>query len=192
MNDVLSGLPLSIITPADIGIVTEPVEHGETYQDNAILKATHYAGIAHMPTLADDSGIIVDALHNELGVHTRRWGAGPKATDQEWIDFFLKRMHKESNRQARFVCCLAYIDTAGTTHIFEGVCNGVITLTLEAAYLPGLPISACFRPEGHDRVYSAMSVEQKNAVSHRGQALQKFLAFLTHELSTENCSVLVV
>ncbi len=178
MSEVLSDIPLTIKTPADFGITDSPHEHGETYRDNAIIKAAHYFELARVPTLADDSGIVIDALKNELGVQTRRWGAGADASDQEWIDFFLKRMETETNKQATFICCLAYIDASGETHIFEGECKGVITKTLEASYLPGLPISACFKPDGYDTVYSAMSVEQKNSVSHRGQALQKLHDFL--------------
>jgi XTP/dITP diphosphohydrolase len=161
IGEVLHDLQITIKTPADFGITDAPHEHGETYRDNAIIKASYYHEIGNIPTLADDSGIVVHALNDELGVQTRRWGAGPDATDQEWIEFFLKRMEAESNRRATFVCCLAYIDAANETHVFEGLCEGVITKTLEADYLPGLPISACFKPDGYDCVYSAMSIEQK-------------------------------
>lgn len=178
IGEVLHDLSLTIKTPADFGITDSPHEHGETYRDNAIIKATFYHEAAKIPTLADDSGIIVDSLKNELGVQTRRWGAGPDASDEEWIEFFLERMKRERNRRATFVCCLAFIDAAGETHVFEGTCDGVITSTLEAEYLPGLPISACFKPEGYGVVYSAMNTEQKNSTSHRGRALQKLCEFL--------------
>ncbi len=173
IGEVLSDLPITLKTPADFGITDSPHEHGETYRDNAIIKATFYHEIAGIPTLADDSGILVHALKDELGVQTRRWGAGPDASDQEWIDFFLERMKREKNRAATFVCALAYIDSTGATHVFEGTCEGEITMTLEASYLPGLPISGCFRPHGYSEVYSAMNIEQKNSTSHRGQALKK-------------------
>jgi XTP/dITP diphosphohydrolase len=178
IGEVLSGLSVEIKTPTDFSITEQPHEHGETYRDNAVIKATYYGELAKIPTLADDSGIIVEALGNELGVQTRRWGAGQEASDKEWIEFFLQRMKKEKNKRARFVCCLAYIDNIGEMKTFEGVCEGVITETLEAEYLPGLPISACFRPDGYDAVYSAMNLAQKNEVSHRGKAMQQFKAFL--------------
>lgn len=182
MGEVFAGLPVTLKTPADFGIAEEPHEHGETYRDNAIIKATFYHERARIPTLADDSGIVVEALAGELGVQTRRWGAGPEATDEEWIEYFLKRMQKEKNKRARFVCSLAYVDPSGEIACFEGTCDGVITDTLEAEYLPGLPISACFRPDGFDAVYSAMSIEQKNSTSHRGRALQKMRDFLRKKL----------
>lgn len=179
IGEVLRGLPITLKTPGDFQITDSPHEHGETYRDNAIIKAAFYHETALIPTLADDSGIVVHALKDELGVQTRRWGAGPEASDQEWIDFFLKRMEQEANRRATFVCCLAYIDITGETHVFEGTCEGEITRTLEADYLSGLPISACFKPDGHAVVYSAMTVEQKNSTSHRGRALLKLRDFLS-------------
>lgn len=182
IGEVLQGLPIDIITPRDLGLTEEPHEHGETYRDNAIIKTTYYHELTRLPTLADDSGIVIDALQNELGVQTRRWGAGADATDEQWIQFFLSRMKKEDNKKARFVCSLAFTDEHGEIACFEGTCDGVITETLEADYLPGLPISACFKPDGFDCVYSAMSIEQKNSTSHRGRALAKMRRFLEQKL----------
>lgn len=177
MREALKDRSFEIISPGQLGITDVLHEEGSTFEENARQKALFYFERANIPTLADDSGIIVEALENELGIHTRRWGAGQSATDQEWIEYFLKRMKKESNKRARFICCLCFIDEAGKKHLFEGACDGTITETLEAKYLPGLPISACFKPDGFDRVYSALSIEEKNAISHRGKALQKFIDF---------------
>lgn len=179
MTEALSGLPLTIKTPTDLGITESPHETGDTFQDNALEKARFYYERSKMPTLADDSGIIVEALKDELGIHTRRWGAGPTASDSEWIEFFLERMRHEKNKKAEFICVLAFIDESGNEHLFEGQCKGVITDTLEADYLPGLPISACFKPDGYEAVYSAMKLEQKNSASHRGKALQSLRHFLS-------------
>lgn len=183
IGECFAGLPIEIKTPADFGITESPHEHGTTYRDNAVIKATYYHELANIPTLADDSGIVVHALKDELGVQTRRWGAGPDASDREWIEFFLKRMAKEKNKRAQFVCTLALIGEDGELETFEGTCDGVITDTLEADYLPGLPISACFRPDGFTLVYSGMSIEQKNSTSHRGRALKKTREFLNRALS---------
>lgn len=178
MQEGLKTLPLKLVQPGDIGFSDVPHEEGNTFEENALQKARFYFERANLPTLADDSGILVEALQHELGIHTRRWGAGPQASDQEWVDYFLRRMRHEKNKRARFVCCLCYIDQKGEEHFFEGTCDGTITDILEAEYLPGLPISACFKPDGFDKVYSALSVEEKNRVSHRGRAMQKFTDFL--------------
>jgi XTP/dITP diphosphohydrolase len=177
ISEALSGMDIRCIGAHDAGILEEPVETGATFEENALQKARFYYQRSGLPTLADDSGIIVEALQSELGIHTRRWGAGADATDEEWITFFLNRMKRESNKRARFVCVLAYIDEEGKEFLFEGRCDGVITESLEAEYLPGLPISGCFKPYGYDCVYSAMKVEQKNSTSHRGRAVEKFRDF---------------
>lgn len=183
MREALNGLNLGIVTPQDLHITETPIEEGETFADNAREKAWFYHQWSGLPTLADDSGILVEALQHELGIHTRRWGAGPDASDHHWISFFLDRMRDEPNKQARFVCSLCYIDSAGKEHLFEGTCDGVITRDLEADFLPGLPISACFKPNGYELVYSALPIEEKNRISHRGQALLKYMKFIQSQIS---------
>lgn len=179
IKESLNGLPLEILIPEHIGIVESPKEAGETFEANARAKARWYfERSGGVPTLADDSGIIVEALRDELGIHTRRWGAGPDASDHHWIEFFLERMRTESNKRATFMCVLCYIDSEGREHTFEGTCDGVITDELEADYLPGLPISACFRPNNQGAVFSAISIDQKNSTSHRGRALALFRTFI--------------
>lgn len=181
ISDVLGDLGMELLSPADLQISIDPEETGSTFAENALLKARHF--FEHggtVPTIADDSGIIIEALEGELGIHTRRWGAGADASDEEWIEYFLKRMEQEQNRKARFVCNLAYIDKDKNEHLFEGVCEGIITPTLEADYLPGLPISACFKPHGFNVVYSGMTIDQKNSISHRGRAVQQLRQFLSH------------
>ncbi|MBU0458212.1 non-canonical purine NTP pyrophosphatase [Patescibacteria group bacterium] len=173
ISESLSGLELDFITPKDLGIESDPEETGADFKENAILKAKHFNSLSSLPTIADDSGIIVDALQDELGLHTRRWGAGPEASDEEWIEYFLDRMKSEPNKKASFICTLAYVDHNNDLHLFEGECHGMITESLEADYLPGLPISACFRPEGLTQVFSSLTLDQKNSTSHRGRASQK-------------------
>lgn len=175
----LTGLPCAITTPSHLSQIPHPPEEtGSTCQKNALIKARFYYKRTGLPTLSDDSGLIVEALKDELGLHTRRWGAGPHASDEEWVIYFLNRMKEESNKTAIFTCTLAYIDQRGAEHLFEGRCMGTITQELEADYLPGLPISACFKPEGYTKVYSALLTDEKNSISHRGKALQKFKEYI--------------
>lgn len=181
IGEVLSELGVNLIAPKDLDIEGDPEETGETYEDNAILKAKYFRAESKMPTIADDSGIVIEALAGELGVKTRRWGAGANATDEEWITYFLDRMKSEENKRASFISTIAYIDDNDQIHTFEGRCDGIITETLEADYLPGLPISACFIPDGYDKVFSALPVEEKNRISHRGYAAHKFKDFLEEQ-----------
>lgn len=171
--EVMHDLPYEIVSSGDLGLNDDLVEDGETYQENALKKVEHYQGQTGLITLAEDSGIVVDALAGELGVKTRRWGAGENATDEEWIDFFLKRLEDvpDEKRTARFICCAALMDEKGNVEYFVGETEGVLTRDLQAPIYKGLPISSCFRPEGFQKVYAALTVDEKNRVSHRGKAM---------------------
>lgn len=184
IGEALRHLSVELINPLSVGIAEGPSEEGSTYAENALTKARFYHRHGKLPSIADDSGIHVEALAGELGIRTRRWGAGEHASDDEWIRHFLKRMESESNRRARFVCALAYVDAEGREHLFEGISDGAITQTLEADYLPGLPISGCFKPDGFDTVFSALTIEQKNSTSHRGRAVKKLAEFLSLNLDS--------
>ncbi len=167
------------VSLTELGITQDCVEDGETFEENALKKAYFYAERSQLPTITDDSGIIVDALKDELGVRTRRWGAGERANDEQWMDYFMKRMELESNRGAEFVCAAAYVDfhrfPKGT--VFKGETRGELTLQLEAPIHAGIPLSSVFKPEGMDRVYSQLSFEEKARLSHRGKAFSQLLAF---------------
>lgn len=167
-------LPFEFVSLNDLNINEDVEESGETYAENAKIKSEFFHKLSRLPTIADDSGIHVDALDKELGVKTRRWGAGPDASDDEWIDYFMNRMSQETNRKAEFICNAAFTHK-GETQTVEGITHGVIVEKLEAEYLPGLPLSAVFKPNGCEHVYSALSIEEKNHISHRGKALKKLL-----------------
>ena len=173
----LAHLPLKLISLKEVNLtVPDYVEDGKTYAENAFKKAQYAAQKTGLMTLADDSGIVVNALKNELGVKTRRWGAGAEASDQEWINYFLKRMEfcPDEKRTATFICNLCLVDEKGNIlKKFVGKTKGKITKTLEAPIHPGIPLSSCFVPEGFNKVYIALSTEKKNQLSHRGKALHQ-------------------
>lgn len=161
----------------ELGIQDECEETGTTYQENALLKARFYSEMTGLPTITDDSGIQVEALKDELGVQTRRWGAGAKATDEEWLQFFLKRMESETDRRAEFVCVAALFHE-GKGLCFEGQTFGEITLLPEASLQAGIPLSSVFKPLGAATVYSAMDAEEKSQLSHRAKAFFKLRDYL--------------
>jgi len=171
--EVLSGVPYEVKSSGELGLNDDCVEDGVTYRENALKKVQHYAAQTGFLTLAEDSGIVVDALEGELGVKTRRFGAGERASDEEWIEYFLDVLKDvpDTERTARFICCGALMDEEGEVRYFEGKTEGVITAGLEAPIYRGLPISSCFRPVGFEKVYAALSVAEKNRVSHRGKAM---------------------
>lgn len=166
-----------LVSLSDLGIREEYPEEGSTFEANALGKARFYHELSGLPTVADDSGLFVDALGDELGVKTRRWGAGEQASDEEWLNFFMRRMEKEPERRARFVCVAAYAD-GEQEMAFEGETQGQITLTVEAPIQPGIPLSSVFKADGCAIVYSALSPAEKAQWSHRGKAFAQLLHFL--------------
>lgn len=158
------------------------MEDGDTHSANAYKKASYYAskvGGDFDFVLGEDSGIYVGALAEELGVQTRRWGAGAEASDEDWLEYFMRRMESESDRSAKFVCSACLIGN-GVAEYFEGETLGKIVNEKQAEILPGLPLSSVFLPEGYDKVYAALSREEKNAISHRGRAINKLKKFLNN------------
>lgn len=180
MMEVLRDLNCKFYSLKDLDISSDVEEDGETFEDNALKKAKFFYQLAEgLPVIAEDSGIIVDALPGELGVKTRRWGAGGDATDEEWINFFLARMKDvpTDDRGASFICCSVFYD-GNEPIFFHGKTDGVITKGLEAPIRGGLPLSSCFIPQGYKQVYAALSEQEKNLISHRGKALHALRAFL--------------
>lgn len=183
ISEVLGALPIELLALRDLKLDDEVEERGSTHEDNAVLKARHFYRKAGLPTLGEDSGIHVDAFPGELGVQTRRWEGLHHASDEEWIEYFLKKMQRVplQKRRAKFVCAAALVwDGVSqiTPRLFTGETRGIITQKLEAPLKPGIPISSCFRPEGCQKVYAALSVEEKNRVSHRGKAMRQVRDFL--------------
>lgn len=180
-QEILSAiLPLEeieFVTLDDLGIRAEVPETGTSYAENALQKARGYFELGGLPVIAEDSGVEISALAGELGYNTRHWGAGAGASDEEWLNFFMNRMLQESDRAARFVCHAVYLDDRGH-EAFEGECLGNITHDVEGPICKGIPLSAVFKPLGAERVYSAMSEEEKNLLSHRGKAMRALREFL--------------
>lgn len=167
---MLGDLPeVQLLSLMDLGIEEEFEEEGETFQENAIGKARFYAELSGLATVADDSGLLVDALPDELGVKTRRFGAGSEAGDAEWLEFFMNRMKDVESRKARFVCVAALVN-GDEEQLFLGEVEGKITETVEAPIKPGIPLSSVFKAEGATAVFAAMSEEEKARYSHRGKA----------------------
>lgn len=172
ISEFMKGLKLQFVSLSDLGIEHDYPEEGLTFEENALGKARFYSGLTGLPALADDSGIFINALADELGVKTRRWGAGEKASDEEWLAHFMERMSSESDRRAKFVCAAAFV-SPNEELLFMGETVGQITDQLETAVYPGIPLSSVFKPEGSDKVYSLLSPEEKNKISHRGKAFKQ-------------------
>ncbi len=180
----LGDLPFQFVSLDDMGIEGDVVETGETYEENAILKAEFFGVKSGLVTISDDSGIVVDALKGELGVKTRRWGAGEKASDEEWLDFFLKRLASEKTRRAEFICTVALYRPGHETITFRGETKGVLLKELQVPIHNGIPLSSIFLPDGKDKVFQALDEKELWEISHRGKATGKCREFLEKNLSS--------
>jgi len=174
-------LPLTITTPVDEGLEGEPEETGTTFTENALLKARHYARITGMLTLADDSGLEVDALHGEPGVYSARY-AGPSASDADRVRLLLAKLEAvpERLRTARFVCVVALVGEGRVEEIFSGIRNGFITT--EPRGWRGFGYDPVFYLPEIDRTFAQLEAKAKNRLSHRAVAAHKAACHLWKEV----------
>ena len=162
---------------SEVPDVPEVVEEGATFEENALKKARVIAYSTGIATLADDSGLCVDALDGRPGVHSARY-AGESASDEEKYMRLLEEMEDVSDlgRSARFVCALALVAPDGEEALFHGICEGLITR--EPRGSSGFGYDPIFFFEAAGCTFAEMDQESKNRVSHRGRALRKFAEFL--------------
>ncbi len=153
--------------------VDTPPETGDTYAANALIKARAAASQTGRAAIADDSGIEADALDGAPGVRTARY-AGESATDEENLAKFERNVPPGS--RLRYVCAVAHVDAEGEETVLTGTCEG--TMAASRAGVRGFGYDPIFVPDGHDRTMAELSDEQKDAISHRGnaaRALQEWL-----------------
>lgn len=175
---VFNGSPLSVSTLAEAGIEGEAVEDGTTLEVNAAKKAwyAHEHSDKKSWTMADDTGIFIDALNGEPGVYSARW-AGEVST-AEITAYTLKRLEGVTDRSATFRTVVVAISPEGIEHTFVGEVRGVLLIEPRVPPQPKMPYSPLFVPDGQEKVWAQMTTEEENAISHRGIAFRKARAFL--------------
>ena len=179
IREMLESTGVSVVSQAEAGIDLDAEETGTTFAENAAIKARAIAETVRSRgelcyVLADDSGLAVDALNGEPGVYSHRW-AGENATDQDRIAKLLDAMKDtpDSERGAQFVCDMCLIAPDGTERLFEGVVRGVILHAARGEN--GFGYDPVF---GYgDRSFAELSADEKNAVSHRHNALMQVLSY---------------
>lgn len=170
INEIAQGTDIEFVLPPQ-GF--EPVENGETFEENSLIKAREAARLSGMISLADDSGLCVEALNGAPGIHSARYAD----TAQARIDKLLYAIKNANNRKAKFVCAMTLVDESGNI-LFQtrGECHGDIAK--EQSGLNGFGYDPIFIVEGTSKSMAQMSEEEKNEISHRGKALRKVLEFL--------------
>jgi len=179
---LLEGIPYEIVTLADVSIDQVVDETEATLKENAALKAKAYASLSNLLTLADDSGLEVDALGGEPGALSARF-AGEGASDKMRIDYLLAKLSgiPREQRTARFQCMIAIASLDGEVALCQGECQGIIAF--EPKGDNGFGYDPIFYLTELGKTMAELSMDEKNAVSHRGLAVRKARRILEQRMS---------
>ncbi|MBW2466785.1 MAG: XTP/dITP diphosphatase [Deltaproteobacteria bacterium] len=172
-QQLLKDFPVEIKSLSDFGPIPEVEEDGSTFDDNAYKKALFTAKALGLPAIADDSGLVVEALGGAPGVLSARY-AGKNAADKDNIAKLLREMEGVSDRRAAFECVISIAVPSGPALTYEGRCEGQITR--EPKGDAGFGYDPVFFFPEYNRTFAELSSEEKNRVSHRGKALGEVVA----------------
>lgn len=171
---LLEDIPFEWLTLSDVGIDAEVDETGTTFEQNAELKAAQYSQMTGLLTLADDSGLEVDAIEGRPGVYSARYG-GPGLDDAGRRHYLLKELEGVpfEQRTARFICVIAlYVPQMRVARFVDGICEGYVTLEEHDAGR-GFGYDAIFQPEGYQQTFGELGDDIKHTISHRALAASK-------------------
>lgn len=181
MRIILSKYGMDVVSRDDAGIPAFEVEEtGTTFEENSYLKAKVIMEASGCPTIADDSGLVVDALGGEPGVYSARY-AGEGCTDDDNNELLLRRMESvpDGERSARFVSVITMLFPDGRKLVAKGTVEGRIDRCLDGE--GGFGYDPLFIPDGYDRSFGVLSSEIKNSISHRAKALSELEMLLNEE-----------
>lgn len=168
IRDLLSGFPVTVKDLDDFGPIPEVEEDGQTFDENAYKKASFTARVLGHPALADDSGLVVEALNGAPGVFSARY-AGPDATNEERYRKLLREMEGVTHRNAAFECVISIAVPTGPALTYEGRCEGRIAES--PAGTNGFGYDPVFFYPPLKKTFAELTREEKGRVSHRGKAL---------------------
>lgn len=168
IRDLLKGFPVDIRNLDDFGPIPHIEEDGDSFDENAYKKASFAARILGLPALADDSGLMVEALGNAPGIHSARY-AGENATDEQKYLKLLDEMKGKTNRKAAFECVISVAVPTGAALTYEARCEGLITEV--PAGSNGFGYDPVFFYPPFQKTFAQITLNEKNRISHRGKAL---------------------
>ena len=170
-------LDVQILGLSDFPSYPQPEETERTFEGNAILKAQAAARATGVEAIADDSGITIEELNEMPGVRSARW-AGPQCDDTANLELLLAQLDgvPMERRGSQFVCALAHVTPGGKRRVFRGEMPGHVATAPRGEN--GFGYDPIFIPEGHDTTTAEMSAAEKDAISHRGQAVRAFVDWL--------------
>ena len=172
-----AGLLLDVVGLRDVTPYDEPAEDGDSFEANTLIKARAGAAVTGLPTLADDSGIEVDVLNKMPGVRSARW-AGPGSSDADNLQLLLRQISDvdPERRRGRFVCAMALVRPDGTEEVLRRTMEGVVIDSPRGTN--GFGYDPIFVTDGHDVTNAELTPDDKDSVSHRGQAVRAMLPLL--------------
>lgn len=170
LNEICADSGIEFVLPSE-GFA--PIENGSTFEENSLIKAKEAFRVSKTYSLADDSGLCVDALDGAPGLYSARYAG----TQDEKIEKLLGELKGFENRRAKFVCCITLLDDKGEM-IFQtvGECHG--SIVKERKGINGFGYDPIFKADNYDCTIAELSEEEKNKISHRGKALKNFLEFM--------------
>ncbi len=168
---ILEPMGITCVSQKELGIVCDAEETGNTFSENAYIKAKAVYDLCGLPSVADDSGICVDALGGEPGIYSARYG-GEGLTDPDRMYLLLKNMEDKEDRSAHFTSAICCVMNDGAVIEAEGYIYG--QLTKEPRGERGFGYDPIFLPDGYEQTTAEMESDAKNAISHRGNALRIF------------------
>lgn len=183
-KELVAGMDVELVGQREAGCDFEVDETGETFEENAFLKADAVTRATGFTAIADDSGLVVDALNGEPGVYSARYGLGHEASDAERYTYLLNKLGAEPQRSARFVCCICCTMPDGTVLRTRGECEGEILFAARGEN--GFGYDPIFRPLGQEKSMAELTPEEKNAISHRGRALREFMKIFKEKIDGDN------
>ncbi len=185
VRQICADLPLKIYGMSEIGLNLEIVEDGRTFKENALIKARSVLQHSWRAALADDSGLVVDALEGAPGVRSARF-AGEDADDKQNNQLLLEKLAGVplEKRTARFCCVLALVTPDGEEHCWEGVCEGLIGFKEEGT--EGFGYDPLFIIPAYRKTLAQLGPGVKNKISHRYRALEQAVPYLKKWLAGED------
>lgn len=172
LRAILSQLDMEVVSQKELGISVEPDENGTTFEENSYIKAKTVMDICWLPTIADDSGLTVDALGGEPGVYSARFGGEACRSDRERLEYLLHRMEGKTDRSAKFVSVITMLTPDGGRIVARGECPGRI-LT-EPHGENGFGYDPVFYVPEAGCTFAELPPQEKNRISHRARALTAF------------------
>ncbi|MEQ9555999.1 MAG: RdgB/HAM1 family non-canonical purine NTP pyrophosphatase [Rhodospirillales bacterium] len=170
--DLLAPFGVAATSAGELGLA-EPVEDGDSFKANALIKARAAADASGLPALADDSGLAVDALGGAPGIHSARW-AGPEKDFNEAMARVWELVLESEDRRAHFVCALALAWPDGASEVFEGRVDGDIIWPPTGD--KGFGYDPIFQPDGYFITFAEMDPAAKHKISHRAHAFEQLVA----------------